>query len=383
MVFDRLWKTMKERGVSQYKLIKEYKIRTGQLDRLRKNENVNTYTLDQLCRILNCGLGRYRGIQRKLKPEGSAFRFSAPGENVHCGGEHVGGLGVGEGRGIDAFKACDSACVEVGCRLCGPGRHGVGIRAAHVGEAEQPVEHNGGLGAADIGTGVEHRALAPLDNAVLYRARNIGALPVGDAAVVGKPGADDAAQHVFAGDVQAHCGELAAAERFLRLEVIVAADLLADKRAALGKAHGAAIACAAAHIDIADAFVFDEPDYDRRLLRAVAVGVDGLIAEVVAAALAVDGGIDEAAVVTELYRALFGLGGDLEAHRVALGIDGGEPTAEGHAAVGLEFEVFRNRRGAVGQSRKHKRAQRKARQHGCNIFAHKKYLRIIFYGGIL
>lgn len=56
IVFDRLWKTMKERGLSQYKLIKEYKISTGQLDRLRKNENVNAYTLDQLCRILNCGL---------------------------------------------------------------------------------------------------------------------------------------------------------------------------------------------------------------------------------------------------------------------------------------------------------------------------------------
>ena len=56
IVFDRLWKTMKERGLSQYKLIKEYKISTGQLDRLRKNENVNTYTLDQLCRIVNCGL---------------------------------------------------------------------------------------------------------------------------------------------------------------------------------------------------------------------------------------------------------------------------------------------------------------------------------------
>ena len=47
---------MKEKGVSQYKLIKEYKISTGQLDRLRKNENVNTYTLDQLCRILDCSL---------------------------------------------------------------------------------------------------------------------------------------------------------------------------------------------------------------------------------------------------------------------------------------------------------------------------------------
>lgn len=56
IVFDRLWTTMKEKGVSQYKLIKEYKISTGQLDRLRKNENVNTYTLDQLCKILDCSL---------------------------------------------------------------------------------------------------------------------------------------------------------------------------------------------------------------------------------------------------------------------------------------------------------------------------------------
>lgn len=56
IVFDRLWKTMKDRGISQYRLIQEYKFSSGQLDRLRKNENVNTYTLDQLCRILDCTL---------------------------------------------------------------------------------------------------------------------------------------------------------------------------------------------------------------------------------------------------------------------------------------------------------------------------------------
>lgn len=54
IVYDKLWKTMKERGISQYTLIKEYKVSTGQLDRLRKNENVSTFTLNQLCRILNC-----------------------------------------------------------------------------------------------------------------------------------------------------------------------------------------------------------------------------------------------------------------------------------------------------------------------------------------
>lgn len=56
IVFNRLWQTMKDRGVSQYKLIKEYGISTGQLDRLRKNENVNSYTLNQLCDILHCRL---------------------------------------------------------------------------------------------------------------------------------------------------------------------------------------------------------------------------------------------------------------------------------------------------------------------------------------
>lgn len=45
-----------EKSLSQYKLIKEYKISTGQLDRLRKNGNVSTYTLDQLCCILDCRL---------------------------------------------------------------------------------------------------------------------------------------------------------------------------------------------------------------------------------------------------------------------------------------------------------------------------------------
>lgn len=56
ITFEPLWNTLKEKGISQYKLIKEYNISTGQLDRLRKNGNVNTYTLNQLCKILECKL---------------------------------------------------------------------------------------------------------------------------------------------------------------------------------------------------------------------------------------------------------------------------------------------------------------------------------------
>lgn len=56
IVYDRLWKTMKSKGISQYKLIKEYGFSNGQLDRLRKNDNINAFTLDRLCKILDCDL---------------------------------------------------------------------------------------------------------------------------------------------------------------------------------------------------------------------------------------------------------------------------------------------------------------------------------------
>ena len=54
IVYDRLWATMKERGVSQYRLIREHQFSNGQLDRLRKNQNISTYTINTLCKILHC-----------------------------------------------------------------------------------------------------------------------------------------------------------------------------------------------------------------------------------------------------------------------------------------------------------------------------------------
>ena len=67
IVFDKLWDTMKRKGISQYKLLKEYHFSSGQLDRLRKNENVSSYTLNQLCQILDCRLediAEYRKEQK-------------------------------------------------------------------------------------------------------------------------------------------------------------------------------------------------------------------------------------------------------------------------------------------------------------------------------
>ena len=56
IVYDKLWTTMKNKNISQYKLIKDFGISTGQLDRLRKNGIVSTYTLNTLCEILDCSL---------------------------------------------------------------------------------------------------------------------------------------------------------------------------------------------------------------------------------------------------------------------------------------------------------------------------------------
>ena len=54
ITYDNLWKTMKEKGISQYSLIKEYHISPGQITRLKRNESVSTHTIEMFCRILKC-----------------------------------------------------------------------------------------------------------------------------------------------------------------------------------------------------------------------------------------------------------------------------------------------------------------------------------------
>lgn len=52
--YDRLWQTMKQRGISQYDLYTHHNVNRSQLDRLRKNKNVEVNTIDKLCNILHC-----------------------------------------------------------------------------------------------------------------------------------------------------------------------------------------------------------------------------------------------------------------------------------------------------------------------------------------
>ena len=56
IIFNRLWATMESRGISTYELREKCGIDSKTIRRLRANENIETKTLDKLCRILYCDL---------------------------------------------------------------------------------------------------------------------------------------------------------------------------------------------------------------------------------------------------------------------------------------------------------------------------------------
>ena len=56
IVFDKLWVTMEQRGVSTYQLRERCGIDSKTVRRLRANDNIETKTLDKLCTALNCKL---------------------------------------------------------------------------------------------------------------------------------------------------------------------------------------------------------------------------------------------------------------------------------------------------------------------------------------
>ena len=52
--FSPFWKTLDASIESTYTLIHHHKISSSTIDRLRKNKPINTTTINDLCRILNC-----------------------------------------------------------------------------------------------------------------------------------------------------------------------------------------------------------------------------------------------------------------------------------------------------------------------------------------
>lgn len=54
--YEPFYKTLKDRGISTYKLINQYGISRSLLDRLKHNKPITTVTIDDLCKILSCNV---------------------------------------------------------------------------------------------------------------------------------------------------------------------------------------------------------------------------------------------------------------------------------------------------------------------------------------
>lgn len=70
ILFDKLWQTMQERGITQYDLYTKYNMNRAQLHRLRHNHNIETNTLDRLCNILDCNI---EDIMTHIKDDNNSF----------------------------------------------------------------------------------------------------------------------------------------------------------------------------------------------------------------------------------------------------------------------------------------------------------------------
>ena len=56
IVFNKLWDVMKDKGVSTYRLREKCSVDSKTIRRLKSNMNVETVTLNKLCKVLNCRL---------------------------------------------------------------------------------------------------------------------------------------------------------------------------------------------------------------------------------------------------------------------------------------------------------------------------------------
>ena len=54
--YEPLYKTMKEKNISPYKLINHYGLSRGLIDRLKHNKPMTTVTINDLCKILDCNV---------------------------------------------------------------------------------------------------------------------------------------------------------------------------------------------------------------------------------------------------------------------------------------------------------------------------------------
>ncbi|MEE3481233.1 MAG: helix-turn-helix transcriptional regulator [Lachnospiraceae bacterium] len=54
IVYDKLWETMKDRGITKYTLVAKYGLSPSLITRLKRNQSISIHTVNTLCSILHC-----------------------------------------------------------------------------------------------------------------------------------------------------------------------------------------------------------------------------------------------------------------------------------------------------------------------------------------
>lgn len=66
ILYEPFWATLKQSQETTYTLIKNHRISSSTIDKLRKNKPLNTTTINDLCHILDCNVD---GIMRYVPSE--------------------------------------------------------------------------------------------------------------------------------------------------------------------------------------------------------------------------------------------------------------------------------------------------------------------------
>lgn len=54
--YEPFWKTLKEKNVSTYVLIRDKHVSSSTLQRMRYNESISLQTVEDLCNVLQCSI---------------------------------------------------------------------------------------------------------------------------------------------------------------------------------------------------------------------------------------------------------------------------------------------------------------------------------------
>lgn len=67
--YEPFWKTLKEKNSSVYQLIAKKGINSNTINRIKKNESITMFTLNSLCKALDCSVSDIIEYQPDIESE--------------------------------------------------------------------------------------------------------------------------------------------------------------------------------------------------------------------------------------------------------------------------------------------------------------------------